>query len=204
MTGILVSPARERLLARLNRAVRRPSEHGGLAAVARLLDELAAAGAGGGGAEAGEAVWIPDTVARLAPSAFLREAFPGPDVHVVASQYGEDAYRRGWLRLDRTLTGAEHAALAEAVVAWAADDRTLPEVLGAFGPPSVVFGPEDPELPKTLGYAAGDRTARFVTFHLGAARAEAGTGTAGLLAVRLHDGFLDGWALTPWGETQFA
>lgn len=183
---------RERLIACLNLAVRAPARYGGLGVVARLLGELAAVGPDGGGA-----VWIPDTNERMVPSAFLREAFPSAEVHVVASQYGEDAHRRGWLRLDRELAAGEHAALVDDVVGWAAVDRSLHEVLGAFGAPSVVFGAADPGLPKTLGYACGDRTAPVVTFHLDAAGGE-----ATLLAVRVHDGFFDGWGLTPWGESR--
>ncbi|MFI0901527.1 hypothetical protein [Streptomyces sp. NPDC020983] len=184
---------RAEMLVRLNLAVRRPAAYGGLTAVARLLDALAQAGP-----EGGDAVWIPDTTARLASSGFLREAFPRPQVHVVASQYGEDAHRRGWLRLDRTLTAGEHAVLAGKAVGWADSDRTLHEVTGEFGPPSAVFGPGDPDLPKTLGYATADRAAPFVAFHFGAARA--GADGAALLAVRVHDGFVDGWTVTPWGE----
>ncbi|MFI0939696.1 hypothetical protein [Streptomyces sp. NPDC021020] len=187
------SRTRELLLGALNAAVRRPGEHGGLGVVARLLGELAAREPWGG-----EAVWLADTNARLTPSMLLREGFSGADVHVVASQYGEDAYRRGWLRLDRTLTAGEHAGLVAGVLGWAGSDRTLLDVVGEFGAPSVVFGPADPGLPKTLGYAARERTEPFVTFHLGAAAEE-----AALLAVRVDDGFLDGWALTPWGESRF-
>lgn len=92
----------------------------------------------------------------------------------------------------------EHAGLVAGVIGWAGSDRTLLDVVGKFGPPSVVFGPADPGLPKTLGYATRERTEPFVTFHLGAAAQE-----AALLAVRVDDGFLDGWALTPWGVSRF-
>jgi hypothetical protein len=195
---------RERLVERLNQAVRRPAEFGGLPGVARLLDRLAASDPPGG-----EQVWIPDTNARLAPSTLMRDGFPSRDIHVVASQYGEDAHRRGWLRLDRTLTPAELSVLVDGAAAWSRDDRSLHEIVAEFGPASVTFGSTDPIHPKTLSYATDDPTAPVVAFHLGAARTEprAGSGepdSAVLLAVRIHDGFFGGWELTPCGEDMFA
>ncbi len=59
------------------------------------------------------AVWIPDKNERLGTAALARNQFADPDIHVVASQHGEDAYRRGWLRLDRTLTAGDHTALVD-------------------------------------------------------------------------------------------
>ncbi|MFJ5234001.1 hypothetical protein ACIQBJ_29370 [Kitasatospora sp. NPDC088391] len=193
--------------------MRRPDECGGLSAVARLLDRLAA-----GEQRTAGSVWIPDTNARLAPSGLLRGAFPDSDVHVIASQYGEDAHRRGWLRLDRSLPPAEHAAVVDRAVAWSGTDRSLSDVLAEFGQPSVTFGPRDPHLPKTLGYATDDPAAPVVVFHLGSAQADAEpTGAeptasdpggptsaeAVLLAVRVRDDFFDGWELTPSGLDRF-
>lgn len=194
---------RERLLVRLNQAVRRPEDFGGLPVVAHLLDQLAASAPQGL-----DVVWIPDTNARLAPSALMRDAFSDPDVHVVASQYGEDAHRLGWLQLDRTLTPTEHSALVDGAAAWSRSDRSLHEIVAEFGPPSVTFGSTDPVRSKTLSYATDDRTAPVIAFHLGSARPEtyAGSGEPGcaaLLAVRIDDGFIGGWGLTPFGEDLF-
>ncbi|MFJ8621992.1 hypothetical protein ACIRD3_04020 [Kitasatospora sp. NPDC093550] len=201
-----VTGSRDRLLERFNQAVRDPEESGGLSTVARLLDLLAA-----GEPNPEGAVWLPDTNARLAASGILRGAFPDADVPLIASQYGEDAHRRGWLRLDRTLTPAEHSALVDTALTWSAVDRALPDVLAAFGPPSVTFGSPDPSLPKTLSYATADPEAPVVAFHLGTATPrEPAPGAAGptpanavLLAVRIHDGFLDGCELTPVGLERF-
>lgn len=194
-----------RLLERLNQAVRLPEESGGLPAVVRLLDQLAASEAQGT-----HQVWIPDTNGRLAPSMMLREGFPAPDIHVVASQYGEDAHRRGWLRLDRTLTSAEHADVVERALTWSQNDRSLHELVAEFGPPSVTFGSTDPDRPKTVSYVTDDRTAPVAAFHFGSARTGAAAGTgdgsrvgAVLLGVRVHDDFLGGWELTPFGEDRF-
>ncbi len=196
---------RELLLARFNRAVRRPEDHGGLPAVARLLDRIAA-----GDPQTAGSVWLPDTNARLAPSAMFRAAFPDTDVHVTASQYGEDAHRRGWLRLDRTLTPTEHSALVDGAVAWSQTDRSLTEILAEYGPPSITFGPEEPHHPKTLSYATDDRTAPVVAFHVGTAqtgprpeRDDRASAVAALLAVRVRDDFFGGWELTPLGLEHF-
>ncbi|GAA3021831.1 hypothetical protein GCM10020229_36400 [Kitasatospora albolonga] len=192
-----------RLREEFNQAVRRPEEFGGLPEVARLLDRLAA-----GERRPSGQVWIPDTNARLAPSALLRGSFPDSDTYVIASQYGEDAHRRGWLRLDRSLTPAEHAAVVDRAVTWTESDRSLPDVLAEFGPPSVTFGPPDPHRPKTLSYATDDPAAPVVAFHLGSARTDPDPDDrtppdAVLLAVRVRDEFLGGWELTPTGVDRF-
>lgn len=189
---------RDALVERFNRVVRRPAEFGGLAEVARLLGRLAA-----GEPQGGEQVWIPDTNARLAPSMMFREGFSAPEIHVAASQYGEDAHRRGWLRLDRTLTAAEHSFVVDNAASWSENDRSLREIVAEFGLPSVTFGATDPDLPKTVSYAGDDRAAPVVAFHLGAAPSGADSvGDAVLLAVRVHDGFFgSGWEITPFGES---
>jgi hypothetical protein len=157
--------------------------------------------------QTGDSVWIPDAVERLSAAPIVREHFADPDIHVTASQYGEDAYRRGWLDLDRTLGEADHAALLDRAAVWAGTDRTLPDVLNEFGQASITFGKPDPHLPKTLGYATTDRDAPFVSFHFATAEGEpVGTpeptayADAALLAVRgVHGGFL-GLQLTPVGR----
>lgn len=155
-------------------------------------------------------MWIPDTNARLAPSTMLRQGFPDADVHVVASLYGEDAHRRGWLRLDRTLTPAEHSAVVDTATSWSRNNRSLQEVVAEFGPPSVTFGSTEPDRPKTVSYATSDRAAAVVAFHLGSAQPETDTGSGkgpwtspALLTVRVHDDFFGGWEITPVGESQF-
>lgn len=192
---------RDRLLERFNRAVRRPESFGGLAGLGVLLDQIARTEQ-----QSVDTVWIPDTNARLSPSTMLREFFADPDIHVAASQYGEDAYRRGWLCLDRALTPEEHAVLVDAAVMWARTDRTVHDIVAEFGPASVTFGDPDPRRPKTLSYGS-DRNAPVVAFHLGPARAGTIPSSerspvvgAPLLGVRVCDDFPGRWELTPYGE----
>jgi len=137
----------------------------------------------------------------------VRNHFTDPAMHVTASQYGEDAHRRGWLHLDRSLSPADHAALLDRATAWASTDRTLHEVLDVFGPASVTFGDPAPHLAKTLGYASSDRGAPFVVFHFAPAPGESTTmpepaesASAALLAVRGLQPALFGLKLTPRGR----
>lgn len=196
---------RERLLEQFNRAVRRPEDFGGLSAVARLLDRLAATEPHGE-----DHGWIPDTNARMAPSSMLREILADPDIHVAASQYGEDAHRRGWLRPDRTLTPSEHCVLVDSAATWSKDDHSFHEITATFGSPSVTFGSTDPGGPRTLSYVTADRTAPVVAFHLGSARngtsavpSDAPSTGAALLAVRVNDDLFGRWEVTPLGEIYF-
>jgi hypothetical protein len=117
----------EGLIEKFNQAVRRPGAHGGVSVLPLLLDLIAEADP-----QTMDAVWIPDTNERLGTAALVRHYFADPDIHVTASQYGEDAYRRGWLRLDCTLSAQDHAALVERAADWAGTDRTLRDVLGAI------------------------------------------------------------------------
>ncbi|MFD9124316.1 hypothetical protein [Kitasatospora sp. NPDC059571] len=190
------------MIEKLNQAVRRPEAHGGVPVLPLLLDLLAEAGQ-----QTADALWIPDANERLSAAPFVRDHFTDPAIHVTASQYGEDAYRRGWLHLDRTLSAADHAALLDRAAAWANTDRTLHEVLDEFGPASVTFGNPAPHLPKTLSYATSDPGAPFVAFHFAAAPGESAAAPepvksagAALLAVRGVPGALFGLKLTPRGR----
>ncbi|MFD7641605.1 hypothetical protein ACFV4P_13215 [Kitasatospora sp. NPDC059795] len=190
------------LIEKLNQAVRRPEAHGGVPVLPLLLDLIAEAGP-----QTEDALWIPDANERLSSAPFVRDHFTDPAVHVTASQYGEDAYRRGWLHLDRSLSATDHAALLDRAAVWAGTDRTLHDVLDEFGPASVTFGDPAPHLAKTLGYASSDRGAPFVVFHFAPAPGKSATvpepvesAGAALLAVRGLPRALFGLKLTPRGR----
>ena len=196
------NPGHGHLLNQFNQAVRQPAQFGGLAVLPRLLDRLAQ-----GEGQTAQTVWIPDTNARLSPSALVREYFPDPAIHVVASQYGEDAFRRGWLHLDRTMNSSEFDRLVGSVLTWSKTDRTIHDVIAEYGPASITFGDTDPRCPKTLGYASTDCNAPFVVFHFATAQVisdphpnDQEQSAAVLLAVRTRDDFFKGWQFTPWGE----
>ncbi len=193
---------RSRLLGQFNRAVRQPAPFGGLSTLPLLLDKLADAERHGE-----QTLWIPDTNARLSPAVLMREYFPDPAIHVAASQYGEDAFRRGWLHLDRVLDHAEFDRLVSGSQTWAKADRTFHDIVSEYGSASITFGDPDPQRPKTMGYASADREAPFVAFHLGTAATAKDSrpddpeeSAAVLLAVRIHEDFFKGWQFTPQGD----
>lgn len=190
-------PQREELVDRLNQALRRPAKFGGLGVLRQMLEQLAATEP-----EAGPTVWVPDSNARMNPPGFFRAFFPDLEIHVIASQHGEDAFRRGWLRLDRTLDASEFGRLIDSVLPWSEADRSIHEVVAEYGPASIVFGDPDMRRPKTLGYATFDREAPFVVFHFDAGEVVpdgAAASGAALLGVRAGEDFFRSWATTPRG-----
>ncbi|GGN40668.1 hypothetical protein [Streptomyces fuscichromogenes] len=190
---LLTEAEHVRVLDEFNAAVRCPGAHGGLARLPLLLDALAEDAARSDGTR-----WIVDDNARLDMAALLRYCFPQPEIHVVAAEYGAAAHKRGWLRLDRALRTHDHTSLVETAEDWAETDRTLDDVVHEYGPPSAVFGDQDPRSAKTLGYAPGDRTAPLAVFHFG----EAGdASSARLLAFRSGDDlFTTSIGFTPFGD----
>ncbi|MFJ5924994.1 hypothetical protein ACIQF6_20555 [Kitasatospora sp. NPDC092948] len=187
----LTDARRAELLDSLNDAVRHPELFGGPAAVVDLLDTLAAADPDG----EGDTAWIPDTNSRTVTT-LLRGCFGEADPPLVASQYGEDAHRRGWLRLDRALGAEELDQLLDRVLDWSEDRRQLPEVIAEFGDPSVVYGDPAPDAPKTFSYTGEHRDAPIAAFHFGAHGV--------LYAVRIGESPIGDWALTPAGRKLFA
>ncbi len=100
-------------------------------------------------------------------SGALQDLFPTQaDCHDIASVYAEFAHRRGWLKPDHVLTREAYGALAGCVRRWAAVDRTWTDVTAEFGPPSVLFGGNNPLYGKALGYLTEDPQQPMVVFHL--------------------------------------
>lgn len=91
---------------------------------------------------------------------------PGPYESGIASVYAEYAQTQGWLKIDRVLTAAEYSALATEQDRWTAQDRSLTDVLEAFGPPSILFGGTNPLYGKTLSYTSGAPTDPMISLHL--------------------------------------
>ncbi|MCU1641449.1 MAG: hypothetical protein JWN03_1724 [Nocardia sp.] len=97
----------------------------------------------------------------------LQKQLPHNDIeYALASIYGEVARNRGWLQLDRTLTGDEYTALCAEIAAFTELDRTWTDVVGIFGEPSVLFGGSNPLYGKSLGYATANVSDPMVIFHL--------------------------------------
>ncbi|MFI1092114.1 hypothetical protein [Streptomyces sp. NPDC020917] len=155
------------LVTHLNGALRRPGMYGGEVAIRLYFDAVAFA-------DAAEQAWkqeLKDLQTRRAsfPTG-VRGAFQDlwGDAHegAVASVYAEIAHRQGWLRRDRTLTSTEHDEIRRVSETWCRKDRLLSDVVTEFGPPSVLFGGNNPHYPKTLAYATGQRDDALLCFHL--------------------------------------
>ncbi|MGW1008306.1 hypothetical protein [Streptomyces sp. NPDC002520] len=129
------------LVTRLNDALRRPGMYGGELAIRLFLDAVAFA-------DAAEQAWQKELEGLRTRRALSATGVAGAfvdlwgDAHEgsVASVYAEIAHRQGWLRLDRTLTSAEHDVIRRVSATWCRKDRLLSDIVTAFGLPSVLFG----------------------------------------------------------------
>jgi hypothetical protein len=136
----------------------------------------------------------------LLPASCLRDA--------TASVWAEIAHRLGWLELDRALSAGEFQRMHADIGGWVAQDRTLSQVVEAFGPPSVQIGGANPFYPKTFAYTTADRHDDLICLHLWntVAGRPSGTGVRGVhpepvvLAARHRPGpFPDAFSFTPQG-----
>ncbi|WP_217708831.1 hypothetical protein [Nonomuraea rhodomycinica] len=102
----------------------------------------------------------------------------------------------------------EYAALRRNLSSWLTQDRTYTEVLEEFGPPSVLFGGDNPFYGRTLAYATEETTEPIICFHLwNGSSEESGKSWPPihreplLLAVRSGRGaFTDTFTFTPEGR----
>lgn len=94
----------------------------------------------------------------ILPASCLRDA--------TASVYAEIAHRLGWLEVDRALSAQELQRMRAEIGGWVAQDRTLSQVVEAFGPPSVQIGGTNPFYPKTFAYTTADRDDDLICLHL--------------------------------------
>ncbi|MFB7383910.1 hypothetical protein ACFC0A_41625, partial [Kitasatospora purpeofusca] len=79
---------------------------------------------------------------------------------------------------------------------WCRKDRLLSDIVTAFGPPSVLFGGNNPNYPKTLAYATDQRDDTLLCFHLWNSFAPApSTTSASDHAEPVHRAFRDGGTL---------
>jgi hypothetical protein len=197
------------LIDQLNLTLRRPGMFGGEVALRVLIDHLLFAERQPEAWAELKQEWEEQGLwTSIGPAGAFQSVFPAQaDCCEVASVYAEFARQRGWLKPDRVLTGEEYQALAGRVRRWAAVDRTWPDVTAEFGPPSVLFGGNNPLYGKTLGYLTEDPQQPMVVFHLwngGEPGAESWPPQHEqplLLAVRFRgDSFRGSLTFTPEGE----
>ncbi|NLU81088.1 hypothetical protein HCA58_22625 [Micromonospora sp. HNM0581] len=207
----VLDEARQHHLAQVNGVLRRPGMYGRDEMAERLLLEAMAAVDGSLNRWSAEcdglrdrdafaATGVMGAYSNILPAGALRDA--------TASVYAEIAHRLGWLELDRALSEAEFQQLSSDVGEWVTQDRTLPEAIETFGPPSLWIGGTNPFSAKTLAYTTADPDHVLICFHLWNAFANipAGTGLRGVhpepvvLAVRHRPGsFPDSFSFTPEG-----
>lgn len=196
-----VSEVREHVIETFNQAVRRPGMFHGDRALGVYLEMLAYLDGDDDGF-----VWIVDSNQRTV-DAPIQELFPGAAVAVEASLNGEEAFRRGWLRLSRELSDVEYSSLIDRIPKWQAGAHLASEVLLTHGPASVVFGPTNPAYPTTIAYATADPATPMVLFYFGHRSRPAESKPAArvtLLAIRVADGEFPGGRLFPCQGTATA
>jgi hypothetical protein len=207
----ILGEVRRHHLSQVNGVLRRPGLYGGHEIAERLLLEAMAAVDGSlelwwrefdglRERDAFAATGVVGAYSTILPADALRDA--------TTSVYAEIAHRLGWLELDRALSEAEFQQLRPAVGEWVQQDRTLSEVIGTFGPPSLWIGGTNPLYSKTLAYTTVDPDHDLICFHLWNAHANTTpeTGLRGVhaepvvLAVRHRPGtFPDSFSFTPEG-----
>jgi hypothetical protein len=158
---------RDYLVDQLNMTLRRPGMFGGEMAIRLVIDHLVHV-------ERREEAWVRQRQAMEDRGAFTVTGVSGAFAHLIpghyeygmASVYAEFARAQNWLQVDRTLTATEYFAITTQMSTWVAQDRTLTDVLDAFGPPSVLFGGNNPLSGKTLSYLTKTTADSMISFHL--------------------------------------
>lgn len=199
----------DHLIDQLNLALRRPGMYGGEVAFRILIDHLLFVERQPEAWDQQKQRWEEQELwTPIGPGGAFQDVFPAQgDCYEVASVYADFARLRGWLKPDRVLTAEDYESLTGRVRGWAAADRTWADVTAEFGPPSVLFGGNNPLYGKTLSYLAEDPQQSAVVFHLwngsepGAEPWPPRHVQPLLLAVRFGGGsFLGSLTFTPEGE----
>jgi hypothetical protein len=210
-SDVVLDEARRHHLTQVNGALRRPEMYGRDEMAERLLLEAMAAVDGSLTRWRAECDGLRDRDAFTATGVMgaYSAILPKDAVRCAASSvYAEIAHRLGWLELDRALSEAEYQQLSANINRWVLQDRTLPQVVETFGPPSLWIGGTNPFYAKTLAYTTADHDHDLICLHLWNAFANgvAETGRRGVhpdpvvLAVRHRPGKFPGsFSFTPEG-----
>ena len=212
-----LASVRAYLRGEFNRAVRWPGMYGGEMALVLYLGALEAAYGARHATGTRASLEQRGAFTSLGVGGAFRQFWPGLEsslaVHagiseMMASVYAETGRQQGWLDLDRALTRAEFDELTSAVPGWCQQDRTLTEVLAAFGPPSV-RGSSNARWPTTILYATDQPADPCLSFHLWNSFTSADGPSATeypepmLLAARREGGqFTRSFTLTPLGHAK--
>lgn len=155
---------RHHLIERVNGAVRRPGMWGGELALRSVLadltfvDDVDEAWRGEQRQLVERGSWTQIGVGGAFATVFGGRRTGTHDA-AVGSVYAEVAHRLGYLRLDEDVEPAAYRALRREVRPWCREtDRTLTDVVAAFGEPGLRCGSADPLWPTTVAYGT-DRPA---------------------------------------------
>lgn len=194
---------RDYLIRQLNFALRKPGMAGGEIVIRVNCDALAFADSGDGSwREAERALQARGAfTATGTTGAFLRLLGVTSDDYM-ASVYAEVAHERGWLILDRAISGTEYDRIRGTISQWCTRDRSQADIVDEFGSPSAVLGRTRPHDTKTFVYGTARAEDPLVLFHLwneGGIPEEGSAGPVLLAARRDGEGFAEGFVFTPSG-----
>ena len=161
---------KERLVERLNYALRRPGIYGhGEILLHLLFDDLTFL-------DERPDAWVAELQQLRDRDAFVAPGVVGAfsvvfdlqsgDPLAAASVYAEVAHRLGYLRLDRALTEEEYSDVCASSRPWCCEDRQLQDVLVRYGQPSIQVGGAKPLYSRVLGYASVDPDHPIVFFDM--------------------------------------
>jgi hypothetical protein len=154
------------LVEQLNGALRRPGMYGDESALRLIIRHLTYVEGSDDLGEWQEAMRAGGASYSTGVTGAVGLMLPDRPMDVVTSVYAEFARLHQWLELDRELTIEEYGAMRDQLADWCAEDRRLQDVRAAFGPPSVLFGGQNPKYSKTLGYATERPSDPMISFHL--------------------------------------
>jgi hypothetical protein len=168
-SGRSVGEVREHFIARLNSALLRPGMYGGEMALQWFLGDLAwidgRDSAGESVAESFESIGAWSSTGVRGAFARLFGGAARDHEAAAAFVYADLARTWGYLAPERTVTRDEYARLRVEAPTWTASaDRTIPDLVGAFGQPSLWRPKYNPRYPTSVAYVSGDPSDPLVVF----------------------------------------
>jgi hypothetical protein len=160
---------RDRFRERLNHALLFPGMQGGEFTLQQLLDDLmwidGREPPGGSVDETLSAMGAWSATGVGGVFARMLDGRPADHLAAAALVYADLAWGWGYLVPGRRLTAGEYARLCQEARRWtAAADRTVADVIAAFGTPSLWRPKYNPRYPVSIAYVPGSQSAPLVAF----------------------------------------
>jgi hypothetical protein len=167
--GRSVSEVREHFIVRLNQALLLPGMFGGEMALRWFLGDLAwidgldSAGDSIAGRLEPMGAWSPTGVRGAFAGLFGGAARDHEDA--AAFVYADLAHTWGYLAPERTVACDEYVRLRGEAPAWTTSaDRTIPDLVDAFGEPSLWRPKYNPRYSTSVAYVSGDQSDPLIVF----------------------------------------